>query len=55
MRESELDAMQPVRGLKELSTLSLIEVGGDLDQPLYRIHRLTETFLLNEVIKWQEL
>ena len=55
MRESELDTMQTGQALKELSTLSLIEVGGDLDQPLYRIHRLTETFLLNEVIKWQEL
>lgn len=55
MRESELDAVQTGQVLKELTTLSLIEVSGDLEQPRYRIHRLTETFLLNEVIKWQTM
>lgn len=53
MRESELDRAPAGQALKELTTLSLVEVGGDLEQPHYRIHRLTETFLLNEVIKWQ--
>ena len=55
MRESELDAVQTGQALKELTALSRIEVSGDLEQPRYRIHRLTETFLLNEVIKWQNL
>ena len=53
MRESELESALAGQALKELTTLSLVEVGGDLEQPRYRIHRLTETFLLNEVIKWQ--
>jgi transcriptional regulator with XRE-family HTH domain len=55
MEESELDAAQAGQALAELSRLSLVEVGGDLEHPHYRIHRLTETFLLNEVIKWQAL
>lgn len=55
MRESELEPGPAGQALKELITLSLVEVGGDLEQPRYRIHRLTETFLLNEVIKWQEM
>lgn len=40
--------------LEQLITLSLLEVSGTIDQRRYRIHRLTETFLLNEVIKWQQ-
>ena len=55
MEESELDALQAGQALRELTSLSLVEVGGDLERPDYRIHRLTETFLLNEVIKWQAL
>jgi len=55
MEESELDAIQAGQALRELTSLSLVEVGGDLERPHYRIHRLTETFLLNEVIKWQAL
>jgi hypothetical protein len=39
--------------LMNLTRLSLVEVGGDLEHRRYRIHRLTETFLLNEVVKWQ--
>lgn len=39
--------------LEHLTAVSLLEVSGDLAQRRYRIHRLTETFLLNEVIKWQ--
>ncbi|MCB9102144.1 MAG: hypothetical protein H6632_21590 [Anaerolineales bacterium] len=38
--------------LAQLITLSLLEVSGTIDQRRYRIHRLTETFLLNEVVKW---
>lgn len=41
--------------LEQLIRLSLVEVGGDLEQRRYTIHRLTETFLLEEVIKWQSL
>lgn len=40
--------------LDHLVMLSLVEVGGDdLTDHHYRIHRLTETFLLTEVTKWQ--
>jgi transcriptional regulator with XRE-family HTH domain len=49
---SELDGTDLTQALERLATLSLLEVNGDLEQPRYRIHRLTETFLLNEVIKW---
>ncbi|MBV7338385.1 hypothetical protein KFU94_61195, partial [Chloroflexi bacterium TSY] len=39
----------------KLRNLSLIEVGGSLDKPRYGLHRLTETFLMHEVVKWQEM
>ena len=39
--------------LAELSRLSLVQVMGGLEERRYTIHRLTETFLLNEAIKWQ--
>ena len=52
-RESELAGDELNRALKQLTSLSLIEAVGDISQPRYRIHRLTETFLLEEVIKWQ--
>ncbi len=55
VEESELEPTEVGPALKHLITLSLIEVGGDLMEPTYRIHRLTETFLLNEVIKWQSM
>ena len=42
------------QALDYLVGLSLIHVRGDLDKRHYFIHRLTETFLLKEVIKWQE-
>lgn len=43
------------QALEQLVSLSLVEVGGDLDERRYYIHRLTETFLLEEVVKWQSL
>jgi transcriptional regulator with XRE-family HTH domain len=49
--EIEVDELN--EALEYLVRLSLVEVGGDLEQRRYRIHRLTETFLLNEVVKWQ--
>lgn len=39
--------------LRQLIDLSLVEVGGNLESPTYRLHRLTETFLLQEVLQWQ--
>ncbi|MBN1220252.1 MAG: hypothetical protein JXM69_15090 [Anaerolineae bacterium] len=46
-----LDALS--QALEHLIALSLVEVSGDIDQPRYRIHRLTETFLLTEIAQWQ--
>jgi hypothetical protein len=42
------------QALEHLITLSLVEVYGDIEDRRYRIHRLTETFLLTEVAKWQQ-
>jgi transcriptional regulator with XRE-family HTH domain len=50
---TDLEGAILTQALEELVTLSLLEVSADLEQPRYRIHRLTETFLLNEVVKWQ--
>jgi LuxR family glucitol operon transcriptional activator len=50
---SELEPDDLAQALEQLVSFSLVDVGGDLEQRRYRIHRLTETFLLNEVIKWQ--
>jgi hypothetical protein len=47
----EEDALQGA--LARLIQLSLVEVGGDLAEPRYGLHRLTETFLMREVLKWQ--
>lgn len=44
------DQAQLQQGLRQLITLSLVTVGGDLEQTRYRLHRLTETFLMNEVL-----
>ncbi|MEM7033719.1 MAG: helix-turn-helix transcriptional regulator [Chloroflexota bacterium] len=51
-RVSRLDVPQLREGLERLAALSLVQVGGDLVERRYKIHRLTETFLLKEVIKW---
>ncbi|MEM7342673.1 MAG: tetratricopeptide repeat protein [Chloroflexota bacterium] len=53
-RLTNLSRAQLQQSLKQLISLSLVTVGGDLEQPRYRLHRLTETFLMNEVLKWQE-
>jgi len=39
--------------LENLIMLSLVEANGGIEERRYRIHRLTETFLLTEVAKWQ--
>ncbi|MEZ4706574.1 MAG: BTAD domain-containing putative transcriptional regulator [Caldilineaceae bacterium] len=52
---SELSPHDLQHALTQLCAYSLVEVGGDLLEPRYRLHRLTETFLMHEVIKWQQL
>ena len=47
----EFDKLQGA--LTQLLGLSLVLVGGDLVEPRYRLHRLTETFLMHEVLKWE--
>lgn len=47
----ELDALS--QALEQLVALSLVQVSGDLEARRYTIHRLTETFLLQEAVKWQ--
>jgi len=37
--------------LQELDRFSLLEVGGDVLRPLYRLHRLTVTFLQTDILK----
>lgn len=39
--------------LQQLVALSLVNVRGAIADRRYSIHRLTETFLLHEVLKWQ--
>ena len=52
-RVSDLSHDPLVQALEYLVKLSLVNVAGDLHHRRYSIHRLTETFLLREVIKWQ--
>ncbi|OIO93290.1 MAG: hypothetical protein AUK03_08325 [Anaerolineae bacterium CG2_30_64_16] len=52
-RVSDLQGPRLVEALEQLTRLSLVNVSGDLHTRRYSIHRLTESFLLNEVIKWR--
>jgi hypothetical protein len=52
-RISDLPDEDLCEALEWLVTLSLVNVSGDLAVRRYSIHRLTESFLLREVIKWQ--
>ena len=52
-RVSDLPLDPLVLALEHLVKLSLVNVTGDLHHRRYSLHRLTETFLLREVIKWQ--
>ena len=52
-RVSDLAPDALVLALEHLVKLSLVNVTGDLHRRRYSLHRLTETFLLREVIKWQ--
>ncbi len=50
---SELAEEQLAAPLKQLVALCLVNVMGTVEARRYGIHRLTETFLLNEVLRWQ--
>ena len=50
---SRLESAELHTALQQLITLSLVQVEGNLEQRRYSIHRLTETFLLNEAVTWQ--
>ena len=50
---SELEPAILHEALQQLAVLSLVQVEGNLEERYYTIHRLTETFLLNEKIKWR--
>lgn len=50
---TRFDIDQLNQALQQLAELSLVQVGGDLEERRYAIHRLTETFLLNEAIQWK--
>jgi hypothetical protein len=50
---SDLEEDELVDALTHLVKLSLVNLSGDLHTRRYGIHRLTESFLLQEVIKWR--
>ena len=50
---SQLERTDLNQALRRLVQFSLVEAGGTLEARRYRIHRLTETFLLKETIRWQ--
>lgn len=49
---SQLELADLNEALEKLVALSLVQVRGNLQTRRYTIHRLTETFLLQEVVKW---
>lgn len=50
---TQLDSAALSRAMQSLVVLSLVQVKGTLAERRYSLHRLTETFLLNEAIKWK--
>ena len=54
-RKSKLSDEDLDQAIQQLTLRSLVEVRGDLDQPYYYLHSLTETFLLHKVIQWKSL
>ena len=50
---SQLPDFDLQSALSDLIDLSLVEIGPGEPGPRYKLHRLTETFLMHEVIKWQ--
>ncbi len=53
-RVSDLPDDDLAAALEQLVRLSLVNVAGDVHARRFSIHRLTETFLLREVVKWQD-
>ncbi|MEM7032878.1 MAG: NB-ARC domain-containing protein [Chloroflexota bacterium] len=52
MAISDLEEGALQNALQELIRCSLLEMAGDIHAPRYRIHRLTETFVLVELTNW---
>ena len=52
-RVSDLPHDLLLQALEYLVRLSLVNVAGDLHHRRYSLHRLTVTFLLREIVKWQ--
>ena len=52
---AQLEGYALSHAINQLASLSLIQIGGGLNDRRYSIHRLTESFLLNEAIRWQSL
>jgi hypothetical protein len=49
-------AQEPLTtALRQLVNLCLVNARGTVDDRRYSIHRLTETFLLNQVVKWRTI
>jgi len=53
-RVSDLDHGALVASLENLNRLSLVNINSSLHSRRFSIHRLTESFLRKEVIRWQE-
>ncbi|MFZ2487670.1 MAG: ATP-binding protein [Anaerolineae bacterium] len=55
MIEQVCDVQGPAlqKELERLAQLSLVNITGDLHTRRYGVHRLTQTFMLREVIRWQ--
>jgi len=51
-RVSDVKSDGLLEALEQLASLSLVNISGDFRNRRYGIHRLTETFLLQEVITW---
>lgn len=49
---TKLEQSAALAAITELVRQALVEVGGSVQTRRYRIHRLTETFLMHEVLKW---
>lgn len=50
----KLNELERQAALESLHSFSLLIKQGDLAEPTYTIHRLTESFLMQKVFKWQE-
>ena len=51
-RLAQLEPAELSQALLKLVLLSLVQVGGTFEERRYTIHRLTESFLLNEATEW---